>query len=75
MARACAQSGGLTLEELDRPLDAFGWEDMWENFIGPQAKAFHLLKKLDLGSAPASKLEHIFQEFGVSRQTPTPGWS
>jgi hypothetical protein len=58
---------GLTPEDLDQPLDGFGWEDMWDNFTGPQAKAYHLLKKLDLG-APDSKLrqagEIIFQGFG-----------
>ena len=41
---------------------------MWDNFTGPQAKAFHLLKGLDLGSNPDSKLRQagqiIFQEFG-----------
>ena len=40
----------LTPEELDSPLDGFGWEDMWDNFNGPQAKAYHLLTGLDLGS-------------------------
>ena len=40
----------LTPEELDSPLDGFGWEDIWDNFNGPQAKAYHLLKGLDLGS-------------------------
>ena len=39
---------GLTPEELDKPLDGFGWEDMWDNFTGPEAKAHHLLKSLDL---------------------------
>ena len=46
------------------------WEDRWDNFAGPQAQAFHLLKKLDLGSAPDSKLKQagqiIFEEFGDS---------
>src|SRR5271166_5393113 len=49
-------------------LNGFSWEDTWDNFTGPQAKAFHLLKKLDLGSAPDFKLKQagqiIFQEFG-----------
>jgi hypothetical protein len=67
IARVCAQNGSLTLEELDRTLDAYGWQDMWDNSTGPQAKAHHLLKKLDLG-APDSKLkqagEIIFQGFG-----------
>jgi hypothetical protein len=40
----------LTPEELDSRLDGFGWEDTWDNFNGPQAKAYHLLKGLDLGS-------------------------
>ena len=67
IARVCAQNGSLTLEELDRTLDAYGWQDMWDNFTGPQAKAHHVLKKLDLG-APDSKLKQagqiIFQGFG-----------
>ena len=40
----------LPLEELDAHLNGFGWEDSWDNFTGPQAKAHHLLKDLDLGS-------------------------
>jgi hypothetical protein len=59
---------GLTPEDLDKPLDAFGWEDMWDSFTGPQAKAHHLLKTLDLGSTPDSKLRQagqvIFEAFG-----------
>jgi hypothetical protein len=51
-------------------VNGFSWEDRWDNFAGPQAKAFHLLKKLDLGSAPDSKLKQagqiIFEEFGDS---------
>ena len=61
IARACAQNGSLSLEELDRPLDGFGWEDMWDNFNGPQAKAYHLLKGLDLGSEPDAKLRQAGQ--------------
>jgi hypothetical protein len=59
---------GLTPEDLDKPLDGFGWEDMWDNFTGPQAKAHHLLKTLDLG-APDSKLRQagqvFFESFGA----------
>jgi hypothetical protein len=66
IARVCAQES-LEQEELDKRLNGFGWEDAWDNFTGPQAKAFHLLKKLDLGAAD-SKLsqagEIIFEEFG-----------
>jgi hypothetical protein len=51
----------------DKRLIGFGWQDSWDNFTGPQAKAFHLLKKLDLGPA-GSRLrqagEIIFEEFG-----------
>jgi hypothetical protein len=65
--RVCIQKG-LEPEDLDNRVNGFSWEDTWDNFTGPQAKAFHLLKKLDLGSAPNSKLKQagqiIFQEFG-----------
>jgi hypothetical protein len=61
---------GLLEEELDAKVNGFSWEDLWDNFAGPQAKAFHLLKKLDLRSAPDSKLKQagqiIFEEFGGS---------
>jgi hypothetical protein len=64
--RVCREKS-LTPEELDRQLDGFGWEDMWDNFTGPQAKAHHLLKQIDLG-APNSKLreagEIMFEAFG-----------
>jgi hypothetical protein len=53
--RVCLREG-LEPEDLDKRLDGFGWEDAWDNFNGPQAKAFHLLKKLDLSSAPDSQL-------------------
>ena len=46
-----------------------GWEDSWDNFIGPQAKAHHLLKGLDLGgagSAPRQAGQIIFEQFGGS---------
>ena len=64
--RVCREKS-LRPEELDRQLDGFGWEDMWDNFTGPQAKAHHLLKQIDLG-APNSKLreagEIMFEAFG-----------
>jgi hypothetical protein len=50
--RACIEHD-LPLEELDVRLNGFGWEDSWDNFTGPQAKAHHLLKNLDLGGAGA----------------------
>ena len=46
--RACREYD-LLQEELDVRLNGFGWEDSWDNFTGPQAKAHHLLKGLDLG--------------------------
>jgi hypothetical protein len=65
--RVCFQKG-LDPQDLEKRLDGFGWEDAWDNFTGPQAKAFHLLKGLDLGGAPDSKLKQagqiIFQGFG-----------
>jgi hypothetical protein len=65
-SRVCAQES-LEPEELDKRLNGFGSEDMWDNVNGPQAKAFHLLKQLDLGASD-SKLsqagEIIFEEFG-----------
>jgi hypothetical protein len=73
LERICFEKG-LTPEDLDKPLDGFGGEDMWDNFTGPQANAHHLLKTLDLGSAPDSKLRQagqvIFEAFGG-----TPGFS
>jgi hypothetical protein len=46
--RACRKYD-LPVDDLDTRLNGFGWEDRWDNFAGPQAKAFHLLKDLDLG--------------------------
>ena len=45
--RACNDLD-LLPADLDTRLNGFGWEDRWDNFAGPQAKAFHLLKDLDL---------------------------
>jgi hypothetical protein len=60
----------LPREDLDTLLNGFGWEDQWDNFTGPQAQAFHLLKKLDLAPAAHSRLKQagqmIFEEFGGS---------
>jgi hypothetical protein len=64
--RVCIQQG-LVPEALDKRLDGFGWQDSWDNFTGPQAKAFHLLKKLDLGPVDSTLRqagEIIFEEFG-----------
>ena len=66
--RACIEHD-LPLEELDVRLNGFGWEDSWDNFTGPQAKAHHLLKDLDLcgsGSALRQAGQIIFEEFGGS---------
>ena len=59
----------LPVNDLDTRLNGFGWEDRWDNFAGPQAKAFHLLKGLDLGqsgSALRQAGQIIFEEFGGS---------
>jgi hypothetical protein len=68
IARACREHD-LPPEELDVRLNGFGWEDSWDNFTGPQAKAHHLLKGLDLGSAGSALRQAgqiIFEEFGGS---------
>jgi hypothetical protein len=58
----------LLPEELDTKVDGYWWQDHWDHFSGPQAKAYHLLKSLDLGSASVSRLkqagEIIFSELG-----------
>ena len=64
--RACRKYD-LPVDDLDTRLNGFGWEDRWDNFAGPQAKAFHLLKGLDLGhsgSALRQAGQIIFEEFG-----------
>jgi hypothetical protein len=67
--RACIQKD-LLPEELDTEVDGYWWEDRWDHFTGPQAKAYHLLKSLDLGTAANSRLkqagEIIFDELGGS---------
>ena len=44
--------------------------DRWDNFTAPQAKAFHLLKELQVGAPPDSRLrqagELVFDELGGS---------
>jgi hypothetical protein len=58
-----------SVERTNTRLNGFGWEDRWDNFAGPQAKAHHLLKGLDLGH-PGSALRQagqiILEEFGGS---------
>ena len=44
-------------DDLDTHIDGYGWEDEWEAFHSPQAKAHHLLKEIDLGFEPDSKLK------------------
>ena len=66
--RVCREHD-LPLEELDVRLNGFGWEDRWDNFTGPQAKAHHLLKGLDprgAGSTLRQAGQIIFEEFGGS---------
>jgi hypothetical protein len=64
--RACKEYD-LPREDLDVRLNGFSWQDQWDNFTGPQAKAHHLLKELDLGQAGSALTQAgqiIFQEFG-----------
>jgi hypothetical protein len=59
----------LPVDDLDTRLNGFGWEDRWDNFAGPQTKAFHLLEGLNLGhsgSALRQAGQIVFQEFGGS---------
>jgi hypothetical protein len=66
--RACIEYD-LPLDELEVRLNGFGWEDSWDNFTGPQAKAHHLLKGLDLGGAGTALRQAgqiVFEEFGGS---------
>jgi hypothetical protein len=52
---------GLTSDELNTHVDEFGWQDEWDNFLSPQAKAHQFLKQLDLGTDPDSKLKKAGQ--------------
>jgi hypothetical protein len=69
--RACLKYD-LPVDDLDTRLNGFGWEDRWDNFAGPQAKAFHLLKGLDLGHSGSAlrqaRPDHLRGVRGVSRQ-------
>jgi hypothetical protein len=62
-ARPCSAAalrfgGRAGAKTIPRPPDstALGEKIDGDNFAGPEARAFHLLKKLDLGSAPDAKL-------------------
>jgi hypothetical protein len=76
--RLCIQEG-LDPQDLDTRLNGFSSEDAWDNFTGPQAKAFHLLKKLDLGPAPTRSLSRrarsSSRSSGALPATPAPGSS
>jgi hypothetical protein len=66
--RACNERD-LPREHLDARLNGFSWEDRWDNFTGPQASAFHLLKSIDLGPADSPLRREgdiIFEAFGGS---------
>ena len=69
--RACRKYD-LPIDDLDTRLNGLGWEDRWDNFAGPQAKAFHLLEGLDLGHSGsalrAGRPDHLQGVRGVSRQ-------
>jgi hypothetical protein len=67
--RVCVEPD-LRPEELDAKVDGYWWQDRWDHFTGPQAKAYHLLKNLELGGSPDSRLrqagEMIFDRLGGS---------
>ena len=67
--RVCVEHD-LLPEELDAKVDGYWWQDRWDHFTGPQAKAYHLLKNLELGGSPDSRLrqagEMIFDRLGGS---------
>ena len=73
--RACRKYD-LPVDDLDTRLNGFGWEDRWDNFAGPQAKAFHLLKGLDLVTQD-QRLDRPARSSSRSSEglqaTPTPG--
>ena len=48
IARICSENN-LALAELEDELDEYGWADAWECLESPQAKAYTLLKELNLG--------------------------
>ena len=60
----------LLPEKLDAKVDGYWWQDRRDHFTGPQAKAYHLLKNLDLGGSPGSRRsqvgEMIFHRLGGS---------
>ena len=47
---AIAAGYDLTEEELDRRLDPFGWEQIWQCQRSPTARAYKLLDGMDLGA-------------------------
>ena len=65
--RVCVEHD-LLPEKLDAKVDGYWWQDRWDHFTGPQAKAYHLLKNLELGGSPDSRFrqagEMIFDRLG-----------
>jgi hypothetical protein len=45
-----ADAAGVEIEELDGPMRAREWEDIWLGELCPEAQAYKLLSKLDLGA-------------------------
>jgi hypothetical protein len=65
--RRASDERGMEPEDLDARVNGFSWEDRWDNFTGPQASAFHLLKSIDLGPADSPLRREgdiLFEEFG-----------
>ena len=45
----------LTPDELDQPLDGYWWESYWEHYESPQARAYQLIKDLQLDCDPRAQ--------------------
>ena len=48
IARVCGENS-LAPEELEHEIDEYAWADAWECSESPRAKAYSLLKELNLG--------------------------
>ena len=77
MTRSSARAKSvICLWRNSTPAERIWWEDSWDNFTGPQAKAHHLLKGLDLGDAGSALRQAgqiIFEEFQDLRAILTHG--
>ena len=65
--RVCVERG-LSPEQLRAEVNGYWWQDRWDNFVGPQARAFHLLRELQVGAPHDTRFrqagELVFDELG-----------